>query len=154
MIVLYFGDHKGLACYYRVTWIRHASCIMRMKEKFLRVYALHLFLYFLSSKLFLGKVPWWFLLPTQLRNSIIIPLELPTFYPGRFRWDNRDTAASTQCHSYNSATCGSKRDSNSPPVTETTKKVHRSKGKWCRYNVTKENCTASWSEATKPTTCW
>ena len=107
------------------------------------------------SKLFLGKAPWWFLLSTSLRNSIIIPLELPTFYPGRFRWDNRDTAAaSTQCHGYKSATCGSKRNSNSPSVTETTKKVHGSKEEWCRYIVTEENCKAAWSEATKPATCW
>ena len=88
------------------------------------------------SKLFLGKAPWWFLLSSPLRNSIIIPLELPTFYPGRFRWDNRDTAFSNYCHGHNSATCGSKRNSNSPPVTETTKKIHRSKEEWYRYVVT------------------
>ena len=95
-------------------------------ERFLWEYALHVLLYFYLQ-------PWWFLLPTPLRTWSITALELPTFYPRRFQWDNRDTAASTQCHSYNSATCGSKRNSNSPPVTETTKKVHGSKEEWCRY---------------------
>ena len=100
-----------------------------MTERFPRVYTLHALLHLLSSKLFSDKAPCRSLLPTQLRNSNIIALDIPTFYPVRFRLDNGHTAFSKQYHGYNSATCGSKGNSNSPPVTETTKKVHRSKDK-------------------------